>query len=144
MGKVYVEMSELERSMEEEFQRKVREVNEQYGYYEGGSERTTLDGEWEYSELKEELWSEAHAILHGSKDKKGWLAEHKERALRDKSLTREEFIVENICDSMDLIEEYNKECDKHRNDVQKLFGIHYFTEFADREIMKVLRGNLLT
>lgn len=140
MGKIYTSMEDFEKAQEEEFRAKVIEVNSYYG----SSARTTIDGEWEHEELKDDLWSVAHEYLHGKNGSKGWLETHKGRALYDEDLTHEQFIVEKICSTYDLIEVYNRAYDKHRNDKPMKFGIHYFDELALAEVKKILKGNLVT
>ena len=141
MSKIYPDINDFERAQEEEFRNKVEEI----AYYQGDTERTTIDGEWTESELKEDVYDEAHKILHGEPGGKvGWLALNLGRAVYDNELLKEEFIVENICERYDLIEVYNRAYDLHRNDKPMLFGIHYFDELARAEIKKLLKNNLVT
>lgn len=140
MGKIYESKEDYDRAAEEEFRIKCEEI----AYYQGDIERTTLDGEWTESELKDCLWDTAHKYLHGEKDKTGWLAFNLGRAIKDTSLLKEEFIVEDICSRYDLIEIYNKLLDMHRNDENKLFGIAYFDEISKKEVAKLLKNNLIT
>lgn len=141
MSKIYTDIKDFERAQEEEFRNKVEEI----AYYQGDSERTTIDGEWTESELKDDIYDEAHMILHGEPGKNtGWLAFNLGRAVYDNDLLKEEFIVENICERYDLIEVYNRAYDLHRNDKPMLFGIHYFDELVQAEIKKLLKNNLVT
>ena len=140
MKEVYTTREAYEEAMEKEFREKCWQASAIYGH----TERTTLDGEWTESELKETMLDEIAKILHGTKDKKGWLELNKHRAVKDQNLLHEEFIVTDICDSYDLIEVYNRAVDKHRNDQPRLFGIHYFDELVKLETEKVLKNNLLT
>ena len=138
MSKIYTDIKDFERAQEEEFRNKVEEI----AYYQGDS---TIDGEWTESELKGDIYDEAHMILHGEPGKNtGWLAFNLGRAVYDNDLLKEEFIVENICERYDLIEVYNRAYDLHRNDKPMLFGIHYFDELARAEIKKLLKNNLVT
>ena len=136
MGKIYESEEDYQRAFEEDFKAKCEMIS----MYQGNQERTTIDGEWTESELKEDLWTEARKVL---KDE-GWLDKCKGRALRDPDLLHEEFLVENICGRYDLIEIYNKAYDYHRNDKPRMFGIHYFDELARAEVIKTLKGNMLT
>lgn len=137
---LYEGMSDIEIKAEEEFKAKIVEVQSYYRH----RERTTIDGEWTYDELKEDLWGEAHKYLHGDGNKTGWLAHCLGRALKDPLLLKEEYLVEDICDRYDLIEVYNKAYDMHRNDKPMMFGIHYFDELARAEVAKTLKNNLIT
>ena len=137
MGKIYESQEDYDKAFEEEFRRKVEEVE----CYYGSRERTTIDGEWTFDELKDDLWSEAKKILEGDK---GWIETHKFRAFKDPDLIKLEYLVEDICNRYDLIEVYNKAYDKHRNDKPMKFGIHYFDELAVAEVLKTLNNNLLT
>jgi hypothetical protein len=125
---------------EKEFGEKVLEIQ---SYYQGNIERTTIDGEWTESELKDDLYSEALHILNGTDGKPGWLEKHKNCALLDKDLTFVEYLVEHICSKYDMIEVYNRCYDLHRNDKPMMFGIHYFDEVAREEVIKTLNNNLV-
>lgn len=140
MGRIFESKEDYDIAAENEFRNKVEEI----AYYQGDIERTTLDGEWTESELKDDLWDEANKIINGTKDTKGWLEIHKDRAMVDPELYKVEYIVEDICTRYDLIEVYNKVVDMHRNDEHKLFGIAYFDQIARAEIEKTLKQNLLT
>ena len=96
MSKIYTDIEEFEKAQETEFREKVEEL----AYYQGDNERTTIDGEWTESELRDDIWTEANAIL------KDWIPKHINRAILDKDLTHEEFIVEDICNRFDIIEVY--------------------------------------
>lgn len=139
MGKIYTDMNAFEIAMENEFREKV----EQLSLYSGDGERTTLDNEWTEEELEGVLYDETIKILNGTDGKKGWLEKNKNKALYDKLLTTPEYIVEDIKDRYDLIEIYNRACDMHRNDEKKLFGIHYFSDLAIKEVNKTLRNNIV-
>lgn len=140
MNTVYTSKEAYEEAMEAEFRQKCWEVSAMYGHV----DRTTLDGEWTYEELKETMLDEISKFLHGEKDKPGWLEKHKHRAVKSQDMLHEEFIVTDICDRYDLIEVYNRAVDKHRNDKPRLFGIHYFDELVKAETEKILKENLLT
>lgn len=140
MSKIYTDMNDYERAAEKEFRIKCEEI----AYYQGDLERTTIDGEWTESELRDDLWDEANKFLNGTKDSKGWLAKHQGRIFRDTDLCKVEYLVEDICSRYDLIEVYNRVVDIHRNDEKKLFGIVYFDQIAVAEIEKTLKQNLIT
>ena len=140
MSKIYTSIESFEEAQEREFRAKVEEI----AYYQGNIERTTIDGEWTESELKDDLWDEANKILNGDKSQKGWVEKHSGRAMRDNDLCKVEFLVEDICTRYDLVEVYNRAYDMHRNDKPMKFGIHYFDELARAEINKTLKANLLT
>lgn len=140
MGRIFESKEDYDIAAEKEFRDKIEEI----AYYQGDIERTTLDGEWTESELKDCLWDTAHKYLHGENGKTGWLAFCLGRAIKDESLLKEEFIVEDICSRYDLIEVYNKLLDMHRNDKKKLFGIAYFDQISQEEVAKLLKNNLIT
>ena len=87
---------------------------------------------------------EALKILKGTKDKEGWLTKTADRAKLDRDLDYPEFLANKVIDEYDLIEEYNKQVDKHRNDEVKKFGIHYFDEWCIKIMNKILKDNLIT
>ena len=126
------------------FEDEMKIAVEELAYYQGDRERTTLDGEWTESELKDDLWDEANKFLNGDKDNTGWLEKHKDRAMRDPDLCKVQYLVEDICNRFDMIEIYNKVVDMHRNDEHKLFGIVYFDQIAKAEFEKTLKQNLIT
>lgn len=139
MGKIYESYEELEEAREKEFRDKVEEI----AYYQGEQERTTLDGEWTESELKDDLYDIALEILNGKKGEKGWIEEHKYSAIKDKDLLHPEFIVNDIVDRLDIVQVYNIAYDQHRNDKPRLFGIHYYDQLARNEIKQMLNNNLV-
>ena len=137
MSKIYTNMTSFEEAQEKEF----RQAVETLGYYQGDTERTTIDGEWTEKDLKEDVLDEAHKLLHD--EKSGWLAKNKGRAVLNKDLLHEEFLCNEICDSLDLVEVYNTQYDLHRNDENRKFGIHYFDEYIVKQLNKILKENLL-
>lgn len=114
-----------------------------YGYYEGNEERVTIDGEWTEEELKGDISDEVIKIMSGTNGKKGWVESNKHRALYNKDLTLVEYVTTAIVDELDVIEIYNKELDKHKNDSPVLFGIHYFDEYIDKKILETLNSNIV-
>jgi hypothetical protein len=132
--KIMNDMTTEELKAEEEFQKKVQE----YAIYQGNVERTTLDGEWTESELIDSISDEAIKIL------KDWLPKHQGRIRKDKDLDYAEFLVNKLVDESDVVEEYNKAVDKHRNDEKQLFGIVYFDEWTDKNLLRILKENLVT
>lgn len=137
MSKIYTNMSSFEEAQEKEF----RQAVETLGYYQGDTERTTIDGEWTETDLREDVLDEAHKLLNA--EKTGWLAKNAGRAVLNKDLLHAEFLCEEFCTEVDLIEIYNKQYDLHRNDSERKFGIHYFDEYIVKEMTKILKGNLL-
>lgn len=140
MGKIYTSFEDFQAAKEKEFREAVEEVS----YYQGEVERTTLDGEWTESDLKDDVYDETLKILNGIDEQPGWLEKHKGRAVKDEDLTKPEFIVTHICDNHDLIEVYNKCYDLNRNQKPMKFGIHYFDMAVRAEVNKILKENLLT
>lgn len=140
MGKIYNSISDFEEAQEKEFRLKCEEM----AYYQGDKERYTIDGEWTEEELKDDIYSEAKKFLLGDKNIKGWISVNPGRAMVDPDLTKVEYLVEDICNRYDLIEVYNRAYDLHRNDKPMKFGIHYFDELVQNEIMKTLKNNLIT
>ncbi len=137
MGKIYTDMNDFEEAQEKEFRDKVIEVNNIYC----STEVTTLDGEWTLEDLKDDVYSEAKKIL--TPDSK-WVKEASSRALYNKELVLVQYMAEHISEQYDLIEVYNKAYAKHVNDVNRLFGIHYFDEEINKLIVKALKDNLVT
>lgn len=131
---------DFEDKAENEFRAKVQE----FAMYQGNAERYTLDKEWTEDELKEDVMDEALKLLNGTNGSDGWLAKTKGRAKRDKDLDYPEFLANRVIDEYDLIEEYNKQLDKHRNDEVKKFGIHYFDDWCIKIMTKLLKENLLS
>ena len=135
MGKIYESEEDYQIAFEKDFREKCKMINEQSKRI----ERTTLDGEWTYDELKDDIWSEAKKILRDE----GWINKHKCRAFKDNDLLHEEFIVEDICNRYDLIEVYDRAYETHRNDKTIELGIYYFDELARAEVLKILKNNLV-
>jgi len=140
MGKIYSSQEEYEKAAEEEFRNKVQEV----AYYQGDIERTTIDGEWTESELKDDVYTEAKKMLDGQNGKQGLAEKYKHRAMIDRDLLLPEYLSTYICDKYDVIHVYNGLMDRHRNDEKKLFGIHYFDEAVRIEVEKTLKENLIS
>ena len=125
------------------FEKDFGEQVEMLNMYQGNVERTTLDGEWTESELREEIYSDVKAVLNGDDKTKGWIESNKHKAVFDTDLIKAEYLTEKISNEIDVIELYNKAYDKHRNDERKLFPIHYYSEELKKVIKKVLRDNLV-
>ena len=140
MGKIYESIDDYEEAYEKEFRNTVEEI----AYYQGDIERTTIDGEWEESELKEDAYSEAKKILLGENGRTGWIENYRGRLLRDDNLIKPEYLSEEVASNYDLIEIYNKAYDLHRNDKPMKFVIHYFDEAIREKIKEILRENLVT
>ena len=125
---------------EDEFEKAMKSV----GYYTGNVERATLDGEWTEGELKDDLWGVTKELLNGKDGHKGWLDKHIGRALIDSELCKIDYLVEKVLDENDLIEVYNKEVDKHRNDEEQRFGVYYYDKKIRSIIERILNNNLVT
>lgn len=140
------EDTDLETLLKHQMEMDIDESDDSYGlsYYQGDNERLTLDREWTEQELRDDVWDEANKILNGHDGKKGWLDRNKDRAFHDKDLVKVEYLVENILTEIDVIELYNKEVDKHRNDTDKLFGIAYFDKAIQSKIERTLKQNLVS
>lgn len=122
----------LDQQAENEFQQKCRE----FAMYQP-VERTTLDGEWTEEELKSDIYDVCTEVMT---DKV--LSQYKYRALRDGNLLKLQYMAEHITDQIDdVIELYNKEYDKHRE--QNCFGIHWYDEAIKSMIIKELKGNVI-
>lgn len=134
------EMTDYDRKAEDEFRVKV----EEFAFYQGNRERYTLDGEWSEEELKGSIVDEAMKILQGDSKTPGWIVKTSGRAKKDKDLEFPEFLANKIIEEYDIVEEYNKLVDKHRNDPQVKFGICYFDEWSIKTMNKILKENLLT
>ena len=95
MPKIYTNISNFEVAQENDFQRAVEEL----GYYQVDNERTTIDGEWTESDLKEDVLDEAYKLLHT--ENTGWLVKNKNKAadyIRDYFYTgREDLCLPYIC-----------------------------------------------
>lgn len=133
-------------ALEQKIENDIRKQISDYSYMGKTKERTTLDGEWTEEELEADLEDEAMAILNGDKHKgtKGWIEEHKFRAVKDKDLLYSEYLANMIREENDLIVLYNTEYDKHRNDTNRKFGIHYFDEAIRKKMKDILKDNLIT
>lgn len=99
------------------------------------SVRTTLDGEWDEDELVGDVLDECMKILPGM------TARYTNRAMIDRDMMLPQYMASHICEENDLIEIYNREYDKHRNDGK--FGITYFDEWLSKEITRLVNANLV-
>ncbi len=129
---------EFERQQELKLEKAIRDYNEMSSSYYSSQNRTTLDGEWEYDELLGVLTDETDKKVKEFNEKNQF------RAVKDKELTYTEFIVNKICDEHDLIELYNDEYDKHRNDTEKVFNIHHFENRVHSIIDRIFKDNTYT
>lgn len=132
--------TDLDVEFEKEFEQKVKE----FSMYQGDIERYTLDREWTEEELKDSVKDEAFKLLNGTNDKTGWTQQTKGRLKYDMDLEYPEFLANRVIDEYDLIEQYNKLADKHRNDKDRKFGIYYFDEWSIKVMTKILKDNLVT
>ena len=99
--------------------------------------RTTLDGEWTEEELREDVYDVCIETMTDSVLKK-----YQYRALKDSDLLKTQYMAEKILDQIDdVVELYNKEYDKHRN--ENKFGIVWYDEAIKSMINKLLKENLV-
>ena len=103
--------------------------------YSGDISRVTLDGEWDEDELKGDVYDECMKNLPGMVEK------YKGRAVFDKNMWLPQYMASQICDEHDLIEVYNKEYDRHRNEGK--FGIVHFDAWVLAEMKKLVSANLV-
>ena len=108
-------------------------------HYYGSRERTTLDGEWTESELKDNVWDDCNKAIKEWKERK----KNKEVKLCDDDLILPDYLAEIICNEEDIIERYNKLADKHRLDVERLFNIAYFDNWCLDIASKKLKNNIV-
>lgn len=124
---------EYDRQAEIEFQAKC----EEYERYRPKI-RTTLDGEWEESELLDDIYDVCTEVMT---DK--LIGKYEFKALNDSNLLKPAYMSEEISNSIDdVIELYNTEYDRHRNDTR--FGIVWFDEAIKKMILKRLKENVIT
>lgn len=108
----------------------------QYSPIYGSTTRTTIDGEWTYEELRDNIDDECIKLAPIYERK------YRDRAVYDKNLFKPAYLAEKIRnESDDLIEIYNKEYDKHRN--EKIFGIHWFDAWIAKQVQHVMNNNLV-
>lgn len=125
-------MFDINKSIEDEFKRRCTEI----AMYQP-SVRTTLDGEWTEEELREDVYDICIETMTDSELKK-----YQYRALKDSDLLKTQYMAEKILDQIDdVVELYNKEYDKHRNDNK--FGIAWYDEAIKSMINKLLEENLV-
>ncbi|MBO5388661.1 MAG: hypothetical protein J6A59_11070 [Lachnospiraceae bacterium] len=122
---------DFERKQEEEFRAKC----EEFAYYQGNRQRVTIDREWTEEDLKDEVKDEVFKIVQE------WNSKHIGRAVYNTDMLLDAYVAETIINGIDLIETYNREYDKHKN--EKRFGIHYFDEWLKKELVKQLNKNLV-
>lgn len=122
----------------DEFEKQFKNAQELLGHtiYEPET-RTTLDKEWEYDELE----SNVYDIVHKYYEKYNIKDKYKNRALHQPLMLEVDYMANVIRDSYDLIEVYNKEYDKHRN--EKKFGITYFDNWVRSEIKRQIKSELV-
>lgn len=125
-------MFDINRLMEDEFTRRCTEI----AMYQP-EVRTTLDGEWEEDELTEDVYDICIEVMTPKLLKK-----YQYRALKDVNLLKPQYMAEHILGQIDdVIELYNKEYDKHRN--ENKFGIIWYDEAISKMIKSELRGNVV-
>ena len=102
----------------------------------GNTPRVTLDGEWTHEELSDNIDDECLKLVPTYEQK------YKGRAVYDKNMFSPLYVAERIKnESADLIEVYNKEYDKHRN--EKMFGIHWFDRWIEEQVKHIIISNLV-
>lgn len=122
---------------DKEFEDKFRSACEEYAMYGHAEERTTLDKEWTYEELHENVYD---VCMEHMTDK--LLGKYVNKALFNADLLKPQYMADKLLNQIeDLIELYNSEYDKHRN--EKCFGIVWFDEAIKKMITKELRENLV-
>ena len=112
------------------------------GYYEGEQNRTTIDNEWSEEDLKSDVDDEVLKFMSPD-NKNSYYNRNKSRPVYNKDLTHEEFVAEKIKSENDLVEIYNKEYDKHHSDSKQVFTIHYFDEWLQSEIKRIIDENIV-
>lgn len=122
---------EIVEKQEKEFRTKCEEI----AYYQGNRQRITIDHEWTEEDLIGEVKDEVYKYIEAWKDK------HKNKAMYNNNLVLDAYMAEEILNDNDVIEIYNKEYDKRRN--EKKFGIVYFDDWLKKEVDKRLRQNLV-
>lgn len=134
-----------EREFVEKTSDDIREFNEQQYYY-GSNERVTIDGEWTEDELLGVVSDEAYKALNGDSksNKKGWVEKNKNRAVFDNDLLYDNLLADKLSDEFDVIQLYNIEYDKHKDDTDGVFMIHHFTDNVQKKIIKMLNDNLVS
>lgn len=107
----------------------------------GHVERTTIDKEWTYDELKQDLKDEIFKYMTDNRVE----AKYANRAVYDDALVQyddyaSDKVEDEICSKDgDLIDAYNKQYDKRR--AEKKFGIHYFDEYVIKTFKRLLKEN---
>ena len=101
------------------------------------SVRTTLDGEWTEEELREDVYDVCIETMTDDVLKK-----YQYRALKDNDLLKTQYMADHILGQIDdVIELYNKEYDKHRN--ERCFGIVWYDNAIKCMVKKELKDNLV-
>ena len=99
--------------------------------------RTTLNGEWTEEELREDVYDVCIETMTDDVLKK-----YQYRALKDNDLLKTQYMADHILEQIDdVIEFYNKEYDKHRN--ERCFGIVWYDNAIKCMIKKELKDNLV-
>lgn len=111
-------------------------MNSDYVAY-GPSIKFTIDGEWDEEELKGDVFDEVYKYYNENNVQK----KYQNKALYDRDMLKPQYMIEEIQTQYDLIEEYNRQYDKRKS--EKKFGIVYFDEWLNKEILKILRDNLV-
>lgn len=101
----------------------------------GSVEQLTIDREWTYEELADNIDDECIKLVPDYANK------HKFRAVYDENLYKPQYVAEKIKNENDLIEVYNKEYDKHR--YEDMFGIVWFDKWIESQVRRIMNANLV-
>lgn len=101
----------------------------------GHEEKLTLDGEWTYDELDGDVYD----VVAKYYERNNVSDRYKGKALYDTDLLKPQYMVEEIKCGVDLIEVYNTEYNKRKE--ENKFGITYFDEWVENQIQQKLKGN---
>lgn len=113
-------------------------VNNEENVYQiyGHEERVTIDKEWTYNELYDDVYDVTLAYYSQNKVQQ----KYKDRAVYDRELiSHPHEMMRQIQLNRDLIDVYNTEYNKRRS--ENKFGITYFDEWINKEINRLLREN---
>ena len=131
-GRIMLIGYDIDERAEREFKEKCQEFN-MYSPV----ERTTLDNEWTEQELIDDIYDTCVEIMTPELLKK-----YEHRALINPDLLKTQYMANTIANQIeDVIELYNKEYDKHRN--ERAFGIRWYDEAIKKMINKKLKENMV-
>ena len=123
---------EIDIEFEDEFESKCQEIAMYQSF-----PRMTIDREWEEDELRDDIYDVCIEVMTHDLLKK-----YKYCAVKDINLLSPYYMAEYTLNQIDdVVELYNKEYDKHRN--EKYFGIKWYDEAIRSMILKNLKENLV-